>query len=453
MKKTFFISALWVSIILVACSKFLDKKADTSISIPNRLEVLQALLDNSDVFNIALTPCISEAAATDYFIPAERYGRLTDNLERVYKWQPVEYNYNNDWAKGYAAVYTANLCLESLEKIESNRENPAQWNYIKGASLFHRAYSFLNLAWAFAKAFDGNTAGQDLGIDLRLHTDYTVPSKRSTVAETYGRIIADAKEALRYLPDTTNHVFRPSKAAGYGLLARAYLSMNQYDSAYKYAGKAMALNDFLIDYNTVGNRSLPFSGYMNANEILFYATMMTGFPVELVSPSYANARIDSGLYKLYANGDLRKQLFFATNGSYFTFKGSYATSSSRIFSGLTTAEMYLIKAECLARSNRVDDCLATLHSFLQKRWATDAFVAVSDTNPVALLDTVLAERRRELVMRGLRWSDIKRLNKEGRNIVLQRVVNNEVFTLPPNDKRYALPLPADIINLTGMPQN
>jgi hypothetical protein len=75
------------------------------------------------------------------------------------------------------------------------------------------------------------------------------------------------------------------------------------------------------------------------------------------------------------------------------------------------------------------------------------------TDSAAALDTILLERRKELVMRTLRWIDIKRLNKEDRNIVPVRIVAGERFSLPPNDNRYALPLPSDVVNISGMPQN
>jgi hypothetical protein len=81
------------------------------------------------------------------------------------------------------------------------------------------------------------------------------------------------------------------------------------------------------------------------------------------------------------------------------------------------------------------------------------YIPLIAANKEAALATILLERRKELLMRGLRWIDIKRLNKEGHNIVQKRVVNNVVYTLPPNDSRYALPIPIDIIRATGMAQN
>ena len=65
----------------------------------------------------------------------------------------------------------------------------------------------------------------------------------------------------------------------------------------------------------------------------------------------------------------------------------------------------------------------------------------------------LKERRKELLFRGLRWSDLKRYNRDGAGISLERTVNGTTYTLPPNDLRYAIAIPEDIIKMTGMPQN
>ncbi|ANH80008.1 hypothetical protein A8C56_02565 [Niabella ginsenosidivorans] len=439
---------------LASCSRFLDKKADSSIDTPNSIQVLQALLDNSDVFNISITPAFGEASADDYFVEETTLKTLEERLSSIYTWNPIPYKYSNDWSACYTTVYYANLCLESIEKIPRNPANESQWDYIKGAALFHRAYAFLNLAWTFSKAYDEASANTDMGIDLRLQSDFKVPSKRSSVAETYERIISDAKASLIYLPDSTNHVFRPSRAAASGLLARAYLSMRNYDSAFKYADICLSIKSDLLDYNTVTDNDNPFSNTAYNGETIFYSSMNFSSPQELLERNYGRAMIDTLLYSQYDENDLRKTLFFISNGSYFEFKGMYSVGVSRYFTGIALDEIYLIHAECSVRLGRSQIALKDLNELLRKRWnKDDAYKELALNDDKEVLALVLKERRKELLMRGLRWADIKRLNKEGANIVPARFVDGAVIELPVNDSRYALPLPDDIINITGMQQN
>jgi hypothetical protein len=90
---------------------------------------------------------------------------------------------------------------------------------------------------------------------------------------------------------------------------------------------------------------------------------------------------------------------------------------------------------------------------LSKRWKNGFFQAVTASSAADALTKILTERRKELVFRGLRWADIKRLNLEGANISLTRKLNGQTYTLSPNHPRFALPIPDDVIQISGMPQN
>ena len=66
---------------------------------------------------------------------------------------------------------------------------------------------------------------------------------------------------------------------------------------------------------------------------------------------------------------------------------------------------------------------------------------------------VKKERRKELAFRTLRWNDIKRWNLEGDDLVLSRTINGETTVLQPNSLRYALAIPEDVIERSGLQQN
>src|SRR6185312_6270538 len=110
-----------------------------------------------------------------------KYDTRTPLTQQAYLWNTANLSYytfseSHDWADLYFVVYNANICLEEIEKIERNTQNAASWDNIKGSALFLRARSFLQLAWIFSKAYDSITASQDLGIPLRLGSDFNVPS-------------------------------------------------------------------------------------------------------------------------------------------------------------------------------------------------------------------------------------------------------------------------------------
>jgi starch-binding outer membrane protein, SusD/RagB family len=453
---------LAISLNCMSCKKWLDRPPTNSIALPKTLPDLQALLDYKESLNEGVTPSSIEASADDYFILQSEYDGQAGNHNRVatYTWDTDPFKDWNDWKPCYYPVYVANLCLQQLNDIPRTNSNAKQWDNIKGSSLFLRSYYFLELSWTYAKAYDPATANSDLGISLRLSPDIMELSTRETVERCYQQIINDTKESVNYLPEKAIHCLRPSKAAAYGLLARAYLSMRQYENALKYADLALQINSQLIDFNgdpdiikSFSLFSTPFWKYNK--EVLYYTTMNSNHTTHL--PDFG--KIDSLLFGSYESNDLRKTAFFRPSGSYQAFKGYYAPDGNILFSGLATDELLLIRAECQARIGGPDKmgdknaALGDLNILLSKRWKTGTLQPISTGNAKEALEIILRERRKELVMRGLRWSDLKRLNKEGRGITLKRIINGQTYLLPPNDNRYAQPLPEEIIVLTGMQQN
>lgn len=442
--------ALSLLFAFVACNKFLDVQSNSGSEVPNSLESFQKLLDASGFINMNLCS-YGEISADDYFLEENTVNRLSNVFRPFYYWEGFSYFYGNDWATAYIPVYTANLVLDKLGDIERTPENALEWDRIKGSALFYRSTQFLSLVWTFAHVYDESSASEDLGIVLRKTSNPNVPSERASVAECYGQILHDFKEALALLPEKADHVMRPSKTACLASLARTYLSMSEFDSAYVYADRALAIENALLDFNDLADvavdAAIPFTRFNK--ETLAYFELISSNP----QLHFNNLLVDTTLYSLYEDIDLRLKAYFVKNNNgYASFKGSY-TGDQRLFGGLATNELFLIRAECLARLERPAEALADLNRLLSKRYKKDMFVPYSSMDGKELVELILTERRKELVFRGLRWIDIKRLNKEGHNIVLKRNVGSKEYTLLPNENRYALPLPEDIIRQTGMPQN
>src|SRR5690606_11835198 len=97
-------------------------------------------------------------------------------------------------------------------------------------------------------------------------------------------------------------------------------------------------------------------------EVLFYSCHNT---TTALSQTYS--RIDSNLFKLYEENDLRKLTYFRTDiDNSKVFKGSYS-GSNILFNGLSTSEVILNRAECLARLNKKEEASGQMNYFLAHR--------------------------------------------------------------------------------------
>ena len=432
--------------VLNGCKKYLDAKPNAALVTPGRLNDLQAILDY--VPHMLITVSSDEASADNYTVGNDDYAALNEDQRRVYTWQP-DYLFSStvsDWAYAYRKVYICNTVLDGLGTIllEADKEN--QRNDLQGQALMIRGATFFSIANIWAPAYDATTAGKDLGIPLRLSTDFHTVSVRSSVEETFKQIITDLKTSIKLLPVQPVSQSRASRPAAYAWLSRVYLAMRRYPEAGLYADSCLQLQHGLMDYNTLDSTMVYPVPDKNPETIF---EMLSG------SALLGNdiARIDPVLYNSYLMGDLRKAIFFKPNGEgYPVFKGTYSGSQD-MFAGLATDEVYLTRAECFARAGNVTLAMTDLNTLLIKRFRTGTFVPLTANDQADALAKVLTERRKELVMRFVRFMDLKRLNKEGASISITRVINGEVYTLQPNDLRYALPLPEDVLALSGMPQN
>lgn len=450
MKTKYLIYLVLLSSLLSSCGKYLSVKPDKKMVVPSTVQELQGILDYYPFMNILCTAA-TETSSDNYYLTDEKFQALRNDQGRfAYLWEPGMFINASDWQNEYTVVYNANLVLEGLANIPRTESNQNAWDYCKGSALVFRAKSFYEIAQVWTLAYDSSKAGAELGIPLRLTSDFNVPSKRSTLKETYDQIISDLKDAISLLPATPPvHPYRPSKVAAYGLLARTYLTMQDYTEAKLYADSCLQLNNILLNYNNVNAGSVyTFLSYQFTNpEDMMHSSCTYG-----VGLTIFRGNIDTILYNSYDSDDLRKSFYFGLrgDGSYY-FKGSYDGGS--YYNGIATDEVYLIRAECLARQGNVSAALEDLNTLLENRWKTGTFIPLTADNPADALKLVLTERRKELVYRMLRFTDIKRLNQEGANISIERVINGQAYILKPNDPRSALPIPMNVIKITGMKQN
>lgn len=447
-----YISGFLLMLLLAGCDvDFLDKKPDKALVVPTELSHFQALLDAvPDGMNTSTG--LGVIASDDFYTLDQSVQTLPVTERNTYLWAAdvFEGKASTDWETPYKGMFYANIVLDGLAGMDEKTKASKEWGNVRGQALFFRAFASYNLVSLFAAAYDPSSAGAIPGIPIRLTSDVNQIVGRGTLQQSYDQILSDLSQAALVLDQTTAYTNRPSGVAVQALLARIYLSMQKYENAMAAADAALNLQSGLLDYNTLtptARRPFPvmFSG-LNP-EIIFHASMPgMDFPI------LTTTGVDSLLYKSYQDNDLRKSCFYTDRGAgVFGFKGSYLGSAT-LFSGLATDELYLIRAECNARLGNVELVLEDLNKLLASRYKTGTFVPYLVAEDI--VELVLTERRKELVARGLRWSDLKRFNLQSANArTLKRHVNGVDYELAAGSNRYVFPIPDNEISLSGISQN
>jgi hypothetical protein len=433
---------------LSSCGKeWLDAKVDQQQAVPMTIDDFRAMLNDANLFNQNSTSSISEIAA-DYHIYTEATWNTIKGyyFANAYTWSNnIPYESIPHWNQPYNAILSLNIILEGLSRLDNESTN--QINALKGEALFYRGKIFFELSQNYAPPLTEETSQQNLGIPLRLSSDINVPTTRSTVRETYAQIIKDLSEALTILPNTTNDITKPTKLSALGLLARVSLSMESYTTALSYANEYLNVKNILIDYNS-----------KTPGEVIGINAELSYLSLHITSSAFNPYLVDSSLYNKYEDNDLRKRLYFQTTSNLHRFIGSYSNSPFGIFCGVATDEIYLIRAECLARQNDLTAAMNDLNHLLRHRYLkineTTTYIDKTAINKDEALGIILLEREKELILRNVRWSDLRRLNKDPKYAkTISRNIGGMTYKLEPNSFKYTFPIPDDIMIKTSIAQN
>jgi len=456
MKKFLLITLIAAS--LISCSEsFLEERPNSNILTPKTAEDFQRLLDNFEVIGIASV--LPQLASDEYYIDSESNWRSANTAteRHSYIWDVDVFGGEvnvEDWNAPYRTVFYANNILTEIDKNWTEGVHDSGMEDVYGQALFHRAKANYDLLKNFSVPFDPATQDSDLGIPLREDPsiDYTV--ERSTVKECYDHIFNDLERSLQYLkywgplPERN----RATRLATYALLSRIHLYRREYDKAEQFADSVLNRYDKLIDYNTISlTVNTPFS--RTNDELIMFGSTTSYLNASQINLT-ATVFVDSTLIRLYDTDDLRRSIYFIQDAEdKFRVKRGYNGTGLTPFTGMAVDEVLLNKGECLVRRADLDNASALINKLLVTRYKRGQYSDVNFLDQEKALNFVLIERRKELVWRCLRWDDIKRLNKEGAEIFLTRIVGENIYQLEPNSSRYVFNIPQDEINRSGITQN
>lgn len=441
------------SLIFAGCKKFLDIAPRSTSINPTTIRDFQEMLNSDSLSNNHYF--LLDMMSDDISLTSIQLGLPTNYYQRSYLWQSTIWNpgdadvmYNST----YTRILQMNIILDRVNSAPADDYNtPQNKSVIISQALINRAWFYLQLVNAYGRAYDSATSKSDLGVPLVISpNDYSLPA-RATVAQIYDQITNDLKAAVnnRYLPSKGGDIIHPGKAAGFALLARAYLYKGEYMLASNYADSVLATQNNLQNYNAVGyvNPSQPYDLVTNPEVLLGRATTDFAF----FSYYTGTAMPSSTLTSILTTSDLRYSKRFAAPSRFAPAVYMLSNGSTMFFdNSVSVAEVMLTKAECLARIGAFAEAGSLITNLRRNRLPANVFSAENRTYTAAnILGYVLDERRRELFYHGgLRLFDLKRLNKEAsfkRDIIRTNDMGAVIATLPAGSGLYLVPFGPTVI--------
>jgi tetratricopeptide (TPR) repeat protein len=505
--------------LFASCSKvddFLDERPSKSTSKPlETVDELNGLLGTYSSFYRESSQTLF-AGHDDFGVIKEIHDSYsgiysgTSSQSHLYPavWdiENLELSGDKGWTEAWSKIFKANMVLMNLEKVTGSEELK---NELKAEAHFIRAYDMYLLANVFCLPYTlANTANaNELGLPLKQTTSFEESVERASIQATYEFIEADLVEALKITTpliretDGVLRSWRGNKTGVKAFAARYYLNKGDYTVALGYANEALAEYNTLVDYNLDSK-----DGGMTYGLSKTY-TIDQGTPeqqvVTLLYPYGHDNQSDytdrfawkEALYMRFIyNGswffipsrelldlydqvnDRRYEYNYVEGYSYdrgctkpsFSYPGYIRFFKDNLPSGPSTAEMYLIKAECHARLNQVPQAESAVNMLRAKRisnTASDEIINLSFANQQDAISEILKERRRELAF-VTRWYDVRRLNNNddpNDDVIMTRsfygysssAVNNsepvKTYTLPKDSRRYATPIPyTELVSSQGV---
>lgn len=466
-KITYIVTALIVITMASGCKKDFLEVLPKGKLIATNTEDYELSLNNRAFLSVVGLMSFDDAGANavlgDDIVSLEPYFTSSNlRFQRLFRFEDNIYNVDQNSIElevPMQHIYIYNKIInEVMSSIGGSEEKKRS---IRAEALIGRAWTYFYLINYFGKQYNEATASTDLGFPIIKENDLTASNfSRNTVKEVYDFIIDDLTLALADAPEIISRL-RPSKYACEGLLGKVYTYMGKYELAVPHFDNVLntlasssirldILNYADVDYEPPFG--LFFQNAPDHDEIIYIKQISNAFWAtnnELLIPGT--------VYSLFSSTDLRKLNFESSSifGDPYP-AGIYRKVSPMSFQlGIVLPDLILLRAECLARLDRITEAVTDLESFRAKRIQDVTEVEVPATSRATkedLVRFVFDERLREFATEGMRWQDMRRMINDpifGTPTFTHHVYNEDGTlkeSFPMNPNRLTLKIPAKILS-------
>lgn len=449
-----------------------DQSKETNLAIPERTNAtfsgmftmmgqpnytFKRKSPRADDFGFVMMCISNDAEGADLWLPDNNYNWFSVCGE----WSSRNADYANPYVR-YASPYNQiAIANEVLSSFPADTDDADAINKMAQARAI-RAYDYLWLAPFFQFNYADNKDLPCVPLVTPETTDYS-NNPRASVKEVYELIISDLDYAIEHLGSDRASKMYINQAVAYGLRARAYLNMGEYAKAAEDADKAISLSgatpasiedvskpsfcniednnwmwgyDMTTDlqqiepYATCDSWLGSFSAwgytagagcYAHVNSLLYNKIPSTdvrkGWWINenLHSPLLADVEWDGAKGDEIVTltiPDVKEPMDAYTNVKFGMASGIGSETNNSDYPFMRVEEMYLIKAEGLAKSGNEAQAKQVLSNFVKTYrdpgYDLDKIISSGLRN---LSDEIWFQRRVELWGEGFGMSDIMRLKK------------------------------------------
>ncbi len=476
---------------LASCDAFLDEVPDNRVSLDNLDKAAQLLTNGYPIASVTFTDWMSDD------VQFTRGTNIRPSHFQLYNWEDVTSGPDEQdtpdffWYETYNAIAHANEVLAVLDELPVvTEEDEAHKDAVEAEAKLIRAYGHFMLVNVFSKQYS-QESDDDLGVPYvkTPETEFIVEYERLSVEDVYEEIEDDLLDGLELVSDnfySNSGKYHFNQNAALAFASRFYLYTGDFVKCRTYANQLFGSNPgaFVRDMtsDTYQNAKSSITGYPQlysspdepANLMLmrkislmqrtdfaygptrtFYGDLFASNPYPGTSDERENPAFVKGENALLP---VRYESLFQRNSLNSNVGLPYHIELS--FRG---EEVLFNRMEANLYLGNLDEVLEDFQVLAERRYSGGTVITTMEglrdflgvandpsfSDELTLLNMILLEKRKEFIIQGHRWFDLKRYGLD----IEHDLEDGTIITLPVDDDRWVMQIPQSAIQVGGLEPN
>lgn len=396
-------------VLLTSCDNYLKENHYNQV-LPKTAEDYGALLYNQ----LSTIESLTQSVTLEYYYRALEKELYADNLNAsMNKGRSLKVFYAGDnvtgnmyvFMRGYTQIKDYNIILDEVQGTDTLSQK------LRTTARIMRGVTYYNLMRDMCEPWESGRENEQLGLPLVSEFDMEAKPARSSLKATADFIVSDLETALNEGQKDPAMLFTDEVAKAY--LARTYFWSEQWDKALQLCQSL--LKDHPLLEGKAYTEMIESPQSPKGNVLIMSSTGYSKSGYNQQVKKLQERPLAISFYKLFPEKarDVR-----------FKYISKTLTTTKQPFVGMRSAELALMAMECLAHLNRTEEALAMLNDFRAHRISpyeplTQATLPAVDSHALIqvdalgqrltpLMQAILNERRKELLLEADRWYELKR---------------------------------------------